>query len=58
MTTPTTLKRPKRNASVTIHLSPEEKRIIAKQAFEQDLGTSQFVRRVLLKSLKAEKSNA
>tara|TARA_R110002167_G_scaffold162975_2_gene359637 strand:- start:3178 stop:3357 length:180 start_codon:yes stop_codon:yes gene_type:complete len=45
-------KRPKRNTSVTIHLSTEEKSLIAKMAFERDEGTSQFARKLILTNLK------
>ena len=48
---PTTLKRPRRTASVTLHLSPDEKAKVDQAAFDKDLGTSQFVRRILLKAL-------
>ena len=50
-TSPPTLKRPRRTASVTLHLSPEEKQKVDQAAFDKDLGTSQFVRRILLKQL-------
>ena len=40
--------RPKRNASITVHLSKEEKARLDKLAFESDVGTSQFVRKILI----------
>tara|TARA_R110002167_G_scaffold364323_1_gene586062 strand:- start:576 stop:821 length:246 start_codon:yes stop_codon:yes gene_type:complete len=53
--TTTPPKRPRRNTSVTIHLSQEEKREIAKLAFDRDEGTSQFARKIILAKLKSIK---
>ena len=50
-TTPTP-QRPRRNTSVTIHLSKEEKSLIAQMAFDRDEGTSQFARKLILTNLK------
>jgi len=57
--TPKTLKRPKRNRSVSVHLSPNEKASLDRAAFTEDMGTSQFVRRLILRFLEAaENANA
>lgn len=52
---PTKPTRPKRSASVSVHLSPEEKAKLDKAAFQEDLGTSQFVRRIILRTLEGPK---
>jgi hypothetical protein len=49
-----TLVRPRRSASITIHLSPDEKRAVDRAAFEADEGTSHFARKLILKALKAK----
>ena len=55
LTTPP--KRPKRSTSVSVHLSPEEKARLDRAAFEKDLGTSQFVRRLILENLEGPKND-
>ena len=56
MTSPPTITkkftRPKRNVSVTVHLSKEEKLRLDKFAFDADVGTGTFVRKLILNNFK------
>tara|TARA_R110002020_G_scaffold409424_1_gene619183 strand:+ start:1444 stop:1608 length:165 start_codon:yes stop_codon:yes gene_type:complete len=46
--------RPRRSASITIHLSPDEKAAVDRAAFDADEGTSHFTRKLLIRFLKTE----
>ena len=46
--------RPRRNVSVTVHLSKDEKLRLDRAAFDADEGTSAFVRKLLLWKLNNE----